>query len=85
MEVNRIAELKRDADIFVTFEGDNIVMLQQVVKELLVEYSQRYGGRRWANSVVTLAENAYSSLRTRCVLCQPAVVSCYTHRLKALH
>ena len=28
MEVNRISSLKRDADVFVTFEGDNVVMLQ---------------------------------------------------------
>ena len=65
MEVNRLAELKRDADIFVTFEGDNIVMLQQVGKELLGTYAQRFGGRRWANSAATLAENAYAALRTR--------------------
>ena len=28
MEVNRLSSLKRDSDIFVTFEGDNMVMLQ---------------------------------------------------------
>lgn len=28
MEINRISSLKRDADVFVTFEGDNVVMLQ---------------------------------------------------------
>ncbi len=28
MEVNRISSLKRDADVFCTFEGDNMVLLQ---------------------------------------------------------
>ena len=28
MEVNRLANLKRDSDVFVTFEGDNVVMMQ---------------------------------------------------------
>ena len=28
MEANRISSLKRDADVFVTFEGDNTVLLQ---------------------------------------------------------
>ena len=34
MEVNRIAGLKRDADVFVTFEGDNVVIMQQVLSTL---------------------------------------------------
>jgi hypothetical protein len=38
MEVNRLASLKRDADVFVTFEGDNTVLLQVIImsKFLLV-------------------------------------------------
>ena len=37
MFVNRFAALKADADIFTTFEGDNIVLMQLVAKNLLGE------------------------------------------------
>jgi acyl-CoA oxidase len=37
MSVNRFAALKADTDIFTTFEGDNMVLMQLVAKNLLGE------------------------------------------------
>lgn len=41
---NRIANLRSDLDIFVTFEGDNTVLLQLVGKRLLKQYAQQFRG-----------------------------------------
>ena len=41
LAVNRIAPLRADMDIWVTFEGDNNVLLQLVGKRLLTEYAKR--------------------------------------------
>jgi acyl-CoA oxidase len=40
---NRIVQLRADADVFATFEGDNTVLLQQVAKALLGDYSKLWG------------------------------------------
>ncbi|WP_166879890.1 acyl-CoA dehydrogenase [Salinibacterium sp. ZJ450] len=39
---NRITGLRQDLDVFVTFEGDNNVLLQLVAKRLLTDYSSRF-------------------------------------------
>ncbi|MBO9577722.1 MAG: acyl-CoA dehydrogenase family protein [Microbacteriaceae bacterium] len=41
LAVNRIAPLRADMDIWVTFEGDNNVLLQLVGKRLLTDYAKR--------------------------------------------
>ncbi|XP_067278050.1 acyl-coenzyme A oxidase-like protein isoform X1 [Pseudorasbora parva] len=58
MMENRIPSLKCDSDVFVTFEGDNMVMLQVVVRELLTQYTKQMGNnlvmgliRNWTSSV----------------------------------
>ena len=38
---NRFADLKADTEIFTTFEGDNIVLMQLVAKGLLSEFKQQ--------------------------------------------
>ncbi|MGM7667305.1 acyl-CoA dehydrogenase family protein [Microbacterium sp. A93] len=40
MAKNRFASLRQDLDIYVTFEGDNNVLLQLVAKRLLSDYSK---------------------------------------------
>jgi acyl-CoA oxidase len=40
---NRFAALKADTDVFTTFEGDNVVLLQLVAKGLLTEYREEFG------------------------------------------
>jgi len=39
---NRFTQLRADLDIYVTFEGDNNVLLQLVAKRLLTDYSRRF-------------------------------------------
>ncbi len=40
---NRLAQLKADTDVFATFEGANVVLLQLVAKSLLTEYKETMG------------------------------------------
>ena len=42
LTVNRLVSLKADTDIFTTFEGDNIVLLQLLAKGLLTQYGQQF-------------------------------------------
>ncbi|GAB3574904.1 acyl-CoA dehydrogenase [Leifsonia lichenia] len=39
---NRLTSLRQDLDIYVTFEGDNNVLLQLVAKRLLTDFSRRF-------------------------------------------
>ncbi|WP_127794376.1 acyl-CoA dehydrogenase [Agromyces sp. LHK192] len=41
---NRLVGLRQDLDIYVTFEGDNNVLLQLVAKRLLTDYSKQFKG-----------------------------------------
>ena len=43
MSDNGITLARQDADIFATFEGDNIVLLQLVAKALLLDYKSTWG------------------------------------------
>lgn len=42
LAVNRFAALKADSDVFATFEGDNVVLLQLVAKGLLSGYRRQF-------------------------------------------
>ena len=42
LSLNRIAEIRKDVDVFATFEGDNIVLLQLVAKGLLAGYAKAF-------------------------------------------
>ena len=39
---NRLTSLRADLDVYVTFEGDNNVLLQLVAKRLLTDYSKKF-------------------------------------------
>ncbi|WP_440311915.1 acyl-CoA dehydrogenase family protein [Leucobacter chromiireducens] len=41
---NRLTGLRADLDIYVTFEGDNTVLLQLVGKRLLTDYAKQFAG-----------------------------------------
>ncbi len=41
---NRLVLLRADLDVYVTFEGDNNVLLQLVAKRLLTDYSRKFAG-----------------------------------------
>ncbi|SFR84097.1 Acyl-coenzyme A oxidase [Agromyces sp. CF514] len=60
---NRLVGLRQDLDVYVTFEGDNNVLLQLVAKRLLTDYSKQFAKAdvgAMARYVVTqTAERAY--------------------------
>ncbi|QAY73044.1 acyl-CoA dehydrogenase [Agromyces protaetiae] len=60
---NRLVGLRQDLDIYVTFEGDNNVLLQLVAKRLLTDYSRQFakaGPGAMARYVVSsTADRAY--------------------------
>ncbi|XP_063048182.1 acyl-coenzyme A oxidase-like protein [Engraulis encrasicolus] len=64
MMENRIPALKCDSDVFVTFEGDNVVMLQVVVRELLSQYTKLLGNNIVAGLIRTWTSSASDTLRT---------------------
>ncbi len=43
MSENRLTEMRKDCDVFSTFEGDNVVLTQLVGKELLGAYAAEFG------------------------------------------
>ncbi|QTX05593.1 acyl-CoA dehydrogenase [Agromyces archimandritae] len=60
---NRIVGLRQDLDIYVTFEGDNNVLLQLVAKRLLTDYSKKFAkadaGALARMVIAQTAEKAY--------------------------
>jgi acyl-CoA oxidase len=70
MAENRLVGLRADLDVYVTFEGDNNVLLQLVAKRLLTDYSSKFkkadAGALARYVVVQAADRAYhgTGLRT---------------------
>ncbi|GAB5569846.1 peroxisomal acyl-coenzyme A oxidase 2 [Prionailurus iriomotensis] len=64
MMENRISGLKCDTDVFVTFEGDNVVMLQVVVRELLARYTKQHQEKPLSPVFRDWAESGSDKLRT---------------------
>lgn len=67
---NRIGRLKADADIFATFEGANVVLLQLVAKGLLTRFREEMGDLRLWDAVKYLADRA----QTRVAELNPVIV-----------
>ena len=44
LTANRLVLLRRDVDVFATFEGDNYVLLQLLAKDLLTKYAKEVAG-----------------------------------------
>ncbi|KAL7890479.1 hypothetical protein AOLI_G00027370 [Acnodon oligacanthus] len=64
MMENRIPSLKCDSDVFVTFEGDNMVMLQMVVRELMMQYTRQFEDSMVTGLIRNWTSSASDSLRT---------------------
>uniref|UniRef100_A0AAR2IPZ4 Acyl-coenzyme A oxidase n=1 Tax=Pygocentrus nattereri TaxID=42514 RepID=A0AAR2IPZ4_PYGNA len=64
MMENRIPSLKCDSDVFVTFEGDNMVMLQVVVRELMMQYTRQFEDSMVAGLIRNWTSSVSDSLRT---------------------
>ncbi|XP_021048437.1 acyl-coenzyme A oxidase-like protein [Mus pahari] len=65
MMENGISGLKCDTDVFVTFEGDNVVLLQVVARELLAQYSKQHKKNLLLGMVQNWTTTAADKLRTR--------------------
>lgn len=61
---NRLTGLRADLDIFVTFEGDNTVLLQLVAKRLLGDYARKFKGADAAAIAKFAAAQAAETLYT---------------------
>ncbi|HEX6548903.1 MAG TPA: acyl-CoA dehydrogenase [Candidatus Dormibacteraeota bacterium] len=65
MAVNRITQIRADADIFTTFEGDNTVLLQLVARGLLTNYAQEFGSLDTLGMVRFVADTVVQSVIER--------------------
>ncbi|MDA0205553.1 MAG: acyl-CoA dehydrogenase [Acidobacteria bacterium] len=60
---NRFDDLKADTDIFCTFEGDNTVLMQLVVKSLLSDYRRQFEDARPFTLLKYVAARAADAVR----------------------
>ncbi len=58
LTLNRIAEIRRDVDVFVTFEGANVVMMQQVARACLSEFRSELSDGNFFSMARMLARQA---------------------------
>ena len=60
--INRFADLKADSDVFTTFEGDNIVLLQLVAKAVMGKFRSQFSDPSPLAVVRSVAQLAASAL-----------------------
>ncbi|HZD23765.1 MAG TPA: acyl-CoA dehydrogenase, partial [Acidimicrobiia bacterium] len=58
LNINRLTHMYEDADVFTTFEGDNIVLLQLVAKSLLTDFRQQFESMNTIGMLRYLAKRA---------------------------
>ena len=58
---NRLADLRADADIFATFEGDNTVLMQLVAKGLLSSFKQEFNDAGFMGAIRYLSTQVSDS------------------------
>lgn len=62
LTLNRIAQIRRDVDVFATFEGDNTVLLQLVAKGLLTGFAKQLSDNFVGTLLDTVGEVAKRAL-----------------------
>jgi acyl-CoA oxidase len=62
---NRLVLLRRDVDVFATFEGDNHVLLQLLAKDLLTKYAQEVSGLDPVGLAMFVADSFVDAVRER--------------------
>ncbi|XP_027630790.1 acyl-coenzyme A oxidase-like protein [Tupaia chinensis] len=85
MMENRISGLKCDTDVFVTFEGDNTIMLQVVARELLAQYTKQYEDKPFFSLLQNGAESVGDKLRTSFLAFHTDTVGSLAFLLKAVN
>ncbi|MGM0556882.1 MAG: acyl-CoA dehydrogenase [Myxococcota bacterium] len=63
LSVNRIAQIRKDVDVFATFEGDNTVLMMLVTKSLLSEYKQQFEERKVFGVLKYIAKQASTAVQ----------------------
>ncbi|WP_256329893.1 acyl-CoA dehydrogenase family protein [Corynebacterium jeikeium] len=64
MAENLLTTLKADSDVFTTFEGDNVVMMQLAAKELMTGFAKELGGLK-PMEMVRFGLDSFSTLLRR--------------------
>jgi acyl-CoA oxidase len=59
---NRISDMRRDVDVFATFEGDNTVLLQLAAKSLLTDFRQQLNDDLVTTTLALLGHRAASTI-----------------------
>lgn len=62
LSVNRIAQIRKDVDVFATFEGDNTVLMMLVTKSLLTNFRQQFEERRVFGTLRYIAKQAATAV-----------------------
>ncbi len=62
---NRFGDLKADTDVFATFEGDNVVLLQLVARNLLAQFRRQFADDRVFSLLKYVARQATSAIIER--------------------
>jgi acyl-CoA oxidase len=62
---NRLVLLRRDVDVFATFEGDNYVLLQLLAKDLLTKYAKEVAGLDPVGLARFVADSFVDTVRER--------------------
>lgn len=65
LTVNRIAQIRKDVDVFATFEGDNVVLLNLVGRNLLTGYAKSFQDDIALSMLKELGRLATQTLRDR--------------------
>lgn len=65
LSVNGFTDLKADTDVFATFEGDNVVLLQLVARNLLAQFKRQFTDDRMFSLLKYVARQATSALLER--------------------
>ncbi|MEC7520232.1 MAG: acyl-CoA dehydrogenase [Myxococcota bacterium] len=62
LTLNRISQMRRDVDVFATFEGDNTVLLQLVAKSLLTGFAKQLSDNLIGTLLSEIGERAKRAL-----------------------
>lgn len=65
LSVNRIAQIRRDVDVFATFEGDNVVLMNLLGRNLLTGYAKSFQHDMALTMLKELGRLATQALRER--------------------
>eukprot|EP00742_Colponemidia_sp_Colp-10_P008777 GILJ01009528.1.p1 GENE.GILJ01009528.1~~GILJ01009528.1.p1 ORF type:complete len:685 (+),score=118.63 GILJ01009528.1:1-2055(+) len=65
MSSNRLSWLRQDLDIFVTYEGDNTVLLQQVAKDLLDQYRKQFAQGMFTGMLAFLSQSTITAVKEK--------------------